>query len=266
MNKLLIYNKWIVLVATLVLLISSCKKEIDVNLRSAEPNIVIEGVVKLDSLAQVRITFTKDFSSTNEYDLVKDAVVEISDDKGAKEVLIPDSEGVYKTKAMRGVERTTYNLLVKYNGKEYTATSKMPPLVKMDSLSLRKIPLFDFPSPVIHFQDPSHYDNEYYRVVVYVNEKRLDMDQKIFSTEFVKGQYINVDILLFPKDNGDDPIAQGDNIMIEAQCVDKDTFTFFESLSRIENSLNNPTSNIKGGALGYFSAYSFSSKTIKATW
>jgi len=50
------------------------------------------------------------------------------------------------------------------------------------------------------------------------------------------------------------------------QCIDKGAYTFFYTLSRIEDSKTNPTSNIKGGALGYFSASTVDKMTITAEW
>ena len=57
-----------------------------------------------------------------------------------------------------------------------------------------------------------------------------------------------------------------DRIEVEFQCIDKGAYTFFYTLSRIEDSKTNPTSNIKGGALGYFSASTVDKMTITAEW
>ncbi len=51
-----IINQFIIIITILVssLLIISCEKEIDLDLRSVTPRLVIEGVVVKDSLAKVK--------------------------------------------------------------------------------------------------------------------------------------------------------------------------------------------------------------------
>lgn len=245
----------------------SCEKEIDVDLKSAPPRIQIEGIVKQDQLAMVRVSHTVDFNDNSGYPLLSGAIVKISDDAGNSETLKQDNTGWYVAQNIKGVVGRKYNLSVIYEDKEYTSTSQIPPQVRLDSLSMYKIPVMDYALPMIHFKDPVGLTNQYYRCLVYINGKQLtDMNELVLSTEFMDGSPIHQFLPVFTHDDDVDPIQQDDEILIEFQCLDKGAYTFFETLSRIEESLTNPTSNITGGALGYFCACTVDQMTITAKW
>lgn len=262
-------NTYATILSALVLLLAftSCEKEIDVDLNSVPPRIQIEGIVKQDQLATVRVSHTLDFDDNSGYPLLSGAIVKISDDAGNSEILQQDATGWYTAENIKGVIGRTYNLSVIYEDKEYTSTSKMPPLVKLDSLSMYKIKVMDYALPMIHFTDPEGETNQYYRCLVYINGKQHpDVNELVLSAEFVDGSPIHQFLPIFTNDEDIDPIEQGDDILIEFQCIDKGAYTFFYTLSRIEDSKTNPTSNITGGALGYFCASTVDQMSIIAEW
>ncbi|MBD8347234.1 DUF4249 domain-containing protein [Dysgonomonas sp. HGC4] len=262
-------NKYITIIAAAVSLFmfTSCEKEIEVDLHSAEPKLVIEGLITPNTLPTVRLTMSKEFNSDNTFDPVLGAIVSVSDDKGNSEILEIDTDGIYRASYMLGVPGRTYNLKVNVEGQEYTASSTMSPhTVKIDSTTLYYIPLFKYPFPMIHFQDPKGSKN-YYRELLYINGKRKKLDEDATDTDDREGFYMSRIIPAY-KENGsdEDAIKKGDTITVEHQLLDKGAFTFFETLGRISSSQTNPTSNIKGGALGYFSAYTYDRQTIIADW
>lgn len=267
MKRIINQYKYIIAVAIISLVTTSCEKEVDVDLRSVEPRLVIEAKVIKDMYATVRLTKTKDFDANNDFPPVKGAVITITDDAGNFETLdFDEASGLYTSKKIIGVERRTYNLSVVCEGMEYTSTSKMPPLVPIDSLTTRfMFPGMDYPYPMVHFQDPIGEENNYYRHLVYVNGKKILQDDLVFTSKYSDGEYVRT-LLSVRTPGDDDPIENGDLITVEHQCLDKDAYTFFETLSNIDNSLNNPTTNIVGGALGYFSAFSVDKKDIIAKW
>lgn len=263
-------NKYIIIVASLVslFLFTSCEKEIDVDLHSSEPKLVIEGLISQNTLATVRLTMSKDFNTDNTFTPVQGAIVSISDNNGNSETLQIDTSGVYKAVNLKGVPGRTYNLKVTVDGQIYTATSTMSPhIVPIDSITLYTVPLFDYPFPMVYFQDPKGTKN-YYRELLYINGKRHKMDEDVTDTDNREGFGISRILPVYPESNTDkeDPIKRGDTLMVEHQCLDKGAYTFFETLGLISSSLNNPTNNIVGGALGYFSAYTYDRKTIIADW
>lgn len=250
-----------------ILAIVSCEDIIDVELNSVEPRLVIEGVVRMDSPAEVRVSYTQDFNNNTSYTLVKDAVVTISDDTGNSEVLTYDNSGRFIATTIRGIERVNYHLTVVHEGKEYTATSVMPPRVEIDSLTLWKFPVSDFYEPMVHFKDPVGEENRYYRFNIAINGEYPLLHDNLLSTEFMDGYDIHYPLFVrYTGSNDDDPIENGDEIEVEMRCLDKATYTFFETLSDMDNALANPTGNISGDALGYFGAYSFTRQTILMEW
>ncbi|KAA6320510.1 hypothetical protein EZS27_029725, partial [termite gut metagenome] len=214
------------------------------------------------------VSATKDFNSINEYPSIKDAVVEIWDNVGNRQILpfnVDSDKYVATNLALRGVERKTYNLSVKYQGKEYLAESIMLPLVKIDSLTLSKLTLLDYPCPMIHFTSPIDMKKGGYKCTIYINDKVLTNDTFI-SADYLAGKPIHLILPIFfeeeEEDRKDTSIKQGDNITVEMQCLDADLYKFFWSLDRTNNRMSNPINNIKGGALGYFGAYSWTQKKV----
>lgn len=250
---------------------TSCKDVIDVDLRTADPKLVIEGSIRMGEFAEVLITKSKEFSGSNEYIPITDAVVTITTDEQKSEVLQSNAQGRYVATTIVGTERTTYHLSVQYDDVEYTATSYMPPRVEIDDLTVWKMPVRDTADPQIHFKDPKGEENQYYRCVLYINDVkptlRDRLGDQLISTEFVDGSDISQVIFLhYETDRDDDPIEQGDKVTVEMQCIDKGVYKFFETLYNTEDALANPTSNIKGGALGYFGAYSYTSASVVMEW
>jgi hypothetical protein len=260
--------KHIIASILIVFVAYSCEKEVEVDLRSVPPRIQIEGMVPMDMPARVRVSHTIDFSDNSGYPFLKDAVVMVSDDAGNSEVLEQDATGWYVSENLIGTVGRTYNLSVIYEGEEYTSTSRMPSQVKIDSLTMYKIKMMNYALPMIHFTDPLGAENENYRCLVYINgEQRVDFDELVASTKHTDGNVMHLILPVFAEnDNADDPIQQDDEVTIEFQCLDKAAYTFFEDLGNISNSLTNPTTNIKGGAIGVFSAYSYDRMSVIAKW
>jgi len=242
----------------------ACEKEIDVDLRTSDPKVVIEGVVAEDSLAYVRITKTKDFYSDNDFPPVSGAVVTITSDEGKSEVLQQNSKGIYFAHSMRGEVNRTYSLHVLLEGKEYTATSKMPKKVDIEKIEMFFIPSFDYSVPKVFFQDIPGEEN-YYRGILYLNYTRMDIGNEAMDAKNRDGVLIERILPVFDDDKENSrKVEKGDKVIVELQSIDKGAFTFFDTFGRMGASQNNPTGNITGGALGYFSAYSYDRKFIIA--
>lgn len=254
----------IIIIALSSIFLASCEKEVNIDLHSVEPKLVIEGKVAENSLAMVKLTKTKDFGENNNYPTLSGATIIVKDDVGNSETLIQNTSGWYKSSILKGVAGRTYSLSVTYEGKEYTATSKMPPPVPIDSLTMFLIPTMDYAFPRIHFKDPKGTTNNYYRQKVYINGKYIDTSA--ISAERLDGVAMVSLVYISEKKLDNEEIRKGDKIMIELQSIDKAVYTYFDNLDNINNSQNNPTSNISGGALGYFSAYSCDKKEIIANW
>lgn len=267
MNISLNQYKAFLLLTILSLCFSACEKEIDIDLRSVDPRIMIEGIVKQDQLATVRVSHTLDFNNNGGYPNLTGAIVKIWDDHGNSETLTQDENGWYTAQQLKGQIGHKYQMSVVYEGKEYTATSQMPPQVPLDSLTMTKVPIMSYAIPVVHFRDPIDKVNEYYRSIVFINgQQHPDVSEFVETAEFNDGSYMHSPLFVATNDADNDPIKKGDEITIEFQCIDKGTFRFFLTLISIGQSPTNPISNISNGALGYFSACTTERKSVIADW
>lgn len=252
---------------TLILFVflMSCEKEIHVDLHSSEPRIVIEGQVQLDSLATVMITESKDYHTNNTYNTIDGAIVSITDNAGNSEILAQNADGIYMARNLRGIVGQTYRLSVIIDGVEYTSESTLPTPVPIDTVTMYDIPASDYPYPMVIFRDPP-IEKNFYRCRYYVNGKRILIDDDLVDTKDRNGFTVERILPVYKDRNDDKDIARGDIIKVELHSIDESVYRYFEALANIENSLNNPTTNIEGGALGYFSAYFVDTMTISANW
>ncbi len=260
--------KKILYLIILAAFIASCEDVIDIKLNSVNPEVVIEGVVRMDEYATVLITKTKDFDSNNNYTPIRDARVVIKDDAGNTEELKPNASGRYVATSIRGIEKRTYNLSVEYKDKSYTATTYMPPRVEIDSITVFYFPVADTYYPQVHFVDPRGDENKYYRFAFAINGEWLkNVNKPVMSTEYMDGNVIRDPVFVHYDDgNEDDVIENGNLVTLEMQCIDKATYYFLQTLSNADMAAANPTGNITGGALGYFGAFSFTQKDIMMEW
>jgi len=254
--------KTIILLLTSLLFLS-CEQEVELHVNSSEPRYVIEALLPLNSFGSVRIVKSKNYGQDSEYPSVEGAIVSISDNTGKVEILELMPAGLYESKEIKGTEGTTYYLTVEIEQEKYTSQAVMPYTVPIESLAM-----FDTPSmgafPKITYNDPEGIDN-YYRAILFINGKRMP-GMEVMDDKDTDGK-TNSSLILFDPDynNGND-IGKGDIIRVEMQCLDKGTYTYFDTLNRINTTLANPTSNIIGGALGYFGVYTSDAKEIVANW
>lgn len=257
----------ITFIIAITFLFTSCTKEINIDLKTSEPQIVIEGNITNEAGPYtVKISETVNFSDPNTYPPVTGATVIITDNISITDTLKETSPGLYTTSVLKGIPGTTYNLTIIAEGKTYAATSTMPLPVNLDSLAFE---LFTnkgnsggkeyLTLPV--FTDPAATANSY-RFLQTVNSK-LDKTYFVLNDNTFNGLQNNQ--LLF---NPDAEIKSGDTVSIEFRCIDKRTYDYFYTLSQFTTdgpyatTPTNPPNNITGNnALGIFSAYTTQTKT-----
>lgn len=263
MRYLHIYIVFIISIA----FFTSCEKEIEIDLKTAEPKVVIEGLVELNRLAIVKITKTSGYNSSEGYKVVDNANVLISNDLGLSEQLHYYNDGVYLAYSIRGEAGRTYNLTVTVEEEEFTSVSTMPTFVGIDSLYLEYFSSLKEAFPMVRFQDIAGEKN-YYRHKLYVNSKRINMGNSVTDDWNRDGALITRILPIDGKqlENKDEKLLKGDTIHTELICIDEGVYKYFETLGNIGMNLTNPTTNIKGGALGYFSAFTKSEQTVFADW
>lgn len=272
----MILKKYIGALTAIIILGSSCRKVIDINLNSADKKYVIEAVItnQTDS-CKVLISQTVDFSAGNNVPAVSGAVVTVTDSEGTVTTLPETVAGTYQAASFNGVPGKTYKLNVKLNGQEFTSSSTMPLLVPYDSLYITETDLFDGKEKVatVLYKDPVGKGNSY-RYIQYLNGKK---EKTIFveNDELTDGREVNTELLIFGDDSDSDAekdakkIKTGDMLRVDMMCIDQAVYKYWYSLLNSSTGENqnatpaNPVTNIQGGALGYFTAQTFTTKTIK---
>ncbi len=243
-----------------LLLFFSCKKIINVDLKNAPPVLVIEGMITNTSPARVLISKSVAFSADNVFPPVTDALVTITDGGGNVYPLLQTSPGTYVNNNLLGIPGTTYRLQVIENGTTYTATSTMPLQVNLDSLLVSNIVFAGKIIPIVQpkYTDPANVAN-YYWFIQYINGIE---NQRIFVWD---DNLTNGGISTRPLIEPDSTINPGDTIMVEMRCIDKPIYQYVRGLQDLQNNAAtpaNPTSNISGGVLGYFSAHTRQRKSV----
>jgi hypothetical protein len=247
----------------------SCEKEVDLDLNTANSKIVIEGEVAQDQLATVKLSKTVNFSDANNFPAISGAEVTITDNLGVTEILKETSPGIYSATKLKGEIGKNYTMIVKAEGKTFTAISKMPNPIKLTGL---KTQLSTFAAPgqevtnyVIYpqFIDPVEIGNNYR----FIQSNKEKTDKSIFVANDNVG---NGEPNTRPLFSQSFEVKLGDVVMVEMQCLDKPVFEYFYSLLSIANNgpgggatPTNPVSNISNGALGYFSAYTSQKITVE---
>lgn len=244
----------------LIIFFSSCQKTITPALNNT-PALVIEGVVS-DTAGpyHVNISKTANFYADNVYPSVSGATVVITDvTTNITDILSESSPGNYTTHIIIGKPGDTYQMKVTLDGQTYTASSTMPKLVPLDSVT------FDYSKtnnirPIANYQDPADQKN-YYKY----SSKKNGIPVKHFQTfddRLSNGRYIRDNL---DADTG--TFNHRDLVTVSLVGVDAGAFNFLKEAENVAYNNSSlvapatPTSNITGGCVGYFSAQTVSSKT-----
>ncbi|AZB16418.1 DUF4249 domain-containing protein [Chryseobacterium indologenes] len=244
-------------------LMTSCQKEIDLDLDDQSGKIVIEGNVTDQAGPYiVRITKSVAFTQQNQYPAVEGAQVILSDNTGQTDILQYMGNGRYQTTTFVGAAGRTYTLKVQAEGQQYTAHSTMPQPVDFEGLAQDS---FQFGSKTSYtllpiFTDPAVLGNRYLFSYTINNLSKKYIN--VFSDNLNNGM-LNQRPLILPNDDNDGAdheVKAGDTIHVEMQSIDNNIFTFYSALLDMSGpgggvTPANPPSNISNGALGYFSAH-----------
>ncbi|RFM27374.1 DUF4249 domain-containing protein [Deminuibacter soli] len=245
---------------------AACTKVIHTDLRSVPAKYVVEGnVTNLAGPYTVRITQTKNFEEDNTFPGVSGATVTITDVQAAfTETLKEVSAGVYQTQQLQGKIGSTYQLQVNVGSNVFTASSTMPRQVPLDSIYVLDQALFGKIAKVIvpaYTDIPGQGDNYHFEQIINGN-----VDKTIYygNDDFTDGE---TNTFSLRRNDPDSTLHVGDHVVIEMQNTDRPVYNYFYSMDQSATGEGNgipanPVTNITGGALGYFSAYTSQSRAI----
>ncbi|MGN7787536.1 DUF4249 domain-containing protein [Niabella sp. 22666] len=251
------------------LLLVSCERVIQVNINDVPLKFVVEGVLTDDSTCRVRLSQTSNFYDTINLRGVSGARVTIAEDGKPPVVLSASNNRGEYTAPFTGQPGKTYHLRVEYRDSVtnhvFTATSTMPQKVMLDSLYVSERIFLGKMRMIaaIRYKDPPAPGNAYR----YVQRVDGELETTVFVTkdDLINGRTVVDELLIF---NDEYTLKKCDQLNVELQSIDQPVYLFWYSLnqgslgSSQSASPGNPASNIKGGALGYFSAHAVSALHI----
>ncbi|GAB2824862.1 DUF4249 domain-containing protein [Ferruginibacter profundus] len=252
--------------ALLVFSLTGCEKIIDLDLNTTAPVIVVDGQVtnSLTVGSIVRLSYTNKVKSDNSVVPLMGATVTIREDSGTVYSLPEVSNGVYQNVGLAGITGKTYHLKVVTSGITLTASSKMPAMVKFDSLVVEDFPVFGETAKVVtpFYNDPAGLGNNY-NLFMFKNG-RLIKDIFAYDDAFIDGKKVTFPLIYSRKE---DEFKKGDTIEVVLNCVDADNYKFWFSFSQSSTGSpqavpDNPVSNIKGNAIGVFGANTYQKRSV----
>lgn len=288
-----------------IILFTRCVEDFDLKLPKAEPRLVVEGLIS-NHIGPSYILLTKSkigsFSNPGKSymgymqnaELVKDALVVISDDSGQVDTLklIKANDqstkrdqwynGGYKTSRLKGIPGHTYELKIKVWGKEFNASAFMPAVPEIDSLRYAmKTDEKDgqqYYVPLLNFKEPQGIEN-YYLVQLkdefspYSGVNTAIWVYSIFTDTYMKPYVSNLDISLGANPRGVTytTYLEGDSIYLWLSSLTKESYEYYKSLlDQFENdggaykpTPTSPPGNISNGGLGLFRASAFTESRVK---
>lgn len=271
----------------------SCEKNITFKLNNVDSALVVDATIENDQSPQVILTKSFDYFSNINATLLAESFVhnaEVSISNGAiTEQLMEFSYSIggikiyyYSTdisSSFKGKVNTRYNLVIKSNDKNYTATTTIPSIAKtIDTLFWKPAPFSNDSNNVVLFirsTDPPGLGN-YIRYFTKKNQlpffpgrNSVFDDQVIDGTSYQlqvepgidRNKIIRSDSNYFKK---------GDFVVLKLCNIDKATFKFWSTWEFAYTSVGNPFAqpnkvigNISNGALGAFYGYAAVYKSIK---
>ncbi len=247
-----------------LLFLTSCEKEIDLDLDDSNQLYVVEGIVH-DSLGDnfVLLSKTRPYKDNSSIETISNATVIIKDNFGNTFNLYEVAAGYYTDSNLLGISGRIYDLKVTTNGKTITASSTMSARVNIDSLSLEEDPEVFWEDPNTpqytarcHFSDPVSIEN-FYRLKAFLDGEQEDgflaLDDK-----FIDGNSTYFPIF-------ESTFYGGDSVTIQLLSIDEVNYRYFTALYSSQGGQvpGNPTTNLNGdNVVGYFGAYAKSEKSI----
>lgn len=282
--------KKVLLLPAAILFLTSCEKDITVDLPKGEEKIVVEGYIEAGKNAYVFLSKTApyfapfDSASLLSY-AIKNATVVISDGIITDTLIQLSAEYgyLYASSNIVGEAGRSYSLkVITEDGEEVSAQTFIHPPIALDSIWFKVQPDKDSLGFVwAHLTDPDTLGNIYRWFA-----KRIGKDNdfiaplgSVFEDKFINGQSFDfaynrgeVPNSIAPDDTGDEDgfFKDGDTIVVKFCAITVESFEFWRTAETQFSNNGNPfaattyiQSNITGG-IGIFEGYSATYDTIIA--
>ena len=282
----------------LILVLSSCEKDISFNLENSPSQLVVEASIENGGAPKVILSkslnyFSQISPAILEASFVHGAVVMISNgtrtqtlkeyntpiDSNGYKIYYYTSDTLGQANNFTGELGTAYDLAISVEGQEYTSHTTIPDLTKkIDSLWWKIAPNNPDSNKVIlraRVTDPPGYGN-YVRYFTSTNGGPFYPGlNSVFDDQIVDGTTYDIDVDKGVNRNQSIDFEnyaffeKGDTAIVKLCNIDKATYEFWRTMEYNYQSIGNPFSsptkvlgNISNNGLGYFGGYAAQYMTI----
>lgn len=245
--------------------LTACEDVIKLDLKNSEPRLVIESYINVsEQSATVLVSKSNGFYDTKPISKIRNAMIELSNKKGAVYHFLEIKPGKYKTnRKVITKPKETWTIKVTVESKVYVATSKVPVPTTLDTVIRKK----------------DEYNNSYYNLFVqWKNNKktksfyRLLFSKKGYENSRNHSNYYSYNLV---SNKGvtskvvrvkiSDAFDTNSIIKVSLLSVSETYYEYFRQLSGIQEAQTpyNPKGNFSNNALGYFGVFSASERKIK---
>lgn len=237
-----------------LILLSSCKKDIEIDYHQVDPIYVVEASVSNEGM-EARISQTNNMDDNSTTSNIDNAVVVVTGSDGSSKTLTYSKNGIYKSSAV-GVPGVEYTIDIQFDGHHFTSSSIMQKMPNMNNFRFirKKIVTENYQMGELLLQDIPNEENWYF-MHIYRNHLGYRWAVKRDDTN-PNGELQQ--LFTFAREGSDDKdlLQEDDWLHIEIRAIDKKSYDYFYSMQIMDNTGTNPIPNFTGGCLGYFSAYS----------
>ncbi|MBN2480168.1 MAG: DUF4249 domain-containing protein [Bacteroidales bacterium] len=262
-----IRQAFLLLLSAVILI--SCEEIMNIEFQGESgKGLVVEGMITTDTTAHmVKLSYTGDFFSRPEQEMVSDAEVTITDGENIF-ILHETDPGVYRTgRNVYGTVGTTYSLRIKLSdGSEFEASETMTSCVEIDSIrqSANSSSYFGtYGYSVLYYGQEPEPAGDYYLYMLYLNDVLYTdtiTEVSFVSDEFVNGNYVSGFIIHRIREN--DLKYDFTKVTLEMYSISKGYYEFLSALlvetvwrgSPWDGPPANIPGNISNNARGYFRA------------
>ena len=288
--------RYIFLLIITTLILASCEKGVTFDLDESSPKIVVEATIETNRAPFVILSKSQNFFSQITPDILEASFVRNAD------VYVSNGTVTHKLKeytlalatgytfyfysidssnlstAFVGQINTPYSLRIVAEGKEYTASTKIPAITrKIDSLFWKQAPGSNDTNKValmVRATDQAGY-GDYIRYFTKRNsESFYPAFNSVYDDQIIDGTSYEIEVERGVDRTQDLPddytlFDKGDTVTLKLCQIDKATYDFWRTMEFSYGSIGNPfasptkvLSNMSNNALGYFGGYAPQFRTI----
>jgi Domain of unknown function (DUF4249) len=250
------------------LVVTSCEKEITLDLNQEAPRLVFEGWITSGAGPyEIKVTRTANVFSNDNYGQVTGANIIVTDDAGNIDTLVETSPGHYFTTTLQGQVGRTYTMTAVVDDETFVASCIMPRVNAIEGMfAFEQDSTYTFGAGTYVLSvatEPSGL-GDYYLFRFYRNDTLYDdaSDYLLFEDRFVDGQQVP-----FPWPY---QVETGDTAVAEIRSITKDAYEFYYTFVQSQFGSGGPfgapadnlLGNVSNDGLGFFGAYGLARDTL----